>query len=110
MPWYEPFGITPVEAMACGVPVIGARVGGVQYSVEDGRTGFLVDAKNADALARRLAHVFSDPSIPRLLGKRAKRRAFERFTWQRIARSLADLYAEVATTAALARPAVAQGN
>ena len=39
MPWYEPFGITPVEAMACGVPVIGSRVGGVQYSVEDGRTG-----------------------------------------------------------------------
>jgi glycosyltransferase involved in cell wall biosynthesis len=110
MPWYEPFGITPVEAMACGVPVIGARVGGVQYSVEDGRTGFLVEARNADALARRLAHVFSDPSIPRLLGKRARRRAFERFTWQRVARSLADLYAEVATAAALTRPAVAQGN
>jgi glycosyltransferase involved in cell wall biosynthesis len=110
MPWYESFGITPVEAMACGIPVIGARVGGVQYSVEDGRTGFLVDAKNADALARRLAHVFSDPSIPRLLGKRARRRSFERFTWQRVARSLADLYAEVATTAAPARPAVAQSN
>ena len=109
MPWYEPFGITPVEAMACGIPVIGARVGGVQYSVEDGRTGFLVEARNADALARRLAHVFSDPSIPRLLGKRAKRRAWERFTWQQISRSLADLYAEVATTASLSRTAVAQG-
>ena len=96
MPWYEPFGITPVEAMACGVPVIGARVGGVQYSVEDGRTGFLVEAKNADALARRLAHVFSNPSIPRLLGKRGRRRAWERFTWSEVSRSLADLYAEVA--------------
>jgi len=110
MPWYEPFGITPVEAMACGIPVIGARVGGVQYSVEDGRTGFLVEAKNADALARRLAHLFSDPAIPRLLGKRAKRRAWERFTWQQIARSLADLYAEVATAASLSRPALAQGT
>lgn len=108
MPWYEPFGITPVEAMACGIPVIGARVGGVQYSVEDGRTGFLVEARNADALARRLAHVFSDPAIPRLLGKRARRRAWERFTWQRISRSLADLYAEVATPAALSRPAFAR--
>jgi len=110
MPWYEPFGITPVEAMACGVPVIGARVGGVQYSVEDGRTGFLVEARNADALARRLAHVFSDPSIPRLLGKRARRRAWERFTWEQVSRSLADLYAEVATAASLSRPALAQGT
>ena len=110
MPWYEPFGITPVEAMACGIPVIGARVGGVQYSVEDGRTGFLVEARNADALARRLAHVFSDPSIPRLLGKRARRRAWERFTWEQISRSLADLYAEVATAASLSRPALAQGT
>src|SRR5690606_16192622 len=31
-PWYEPFGITPLEAMGCGVPVIGARVGGIQYT------------------------------------------------------------------------------
>ena len=96
MPWYEPFGITPVEAMACGVPVIGARVGGVQYSVEDGRTGFLVEPRNADALARRLAHFFSNPSIPRLLGKRARRRACERFTWERVAHMLANVYADVA--------------
>jgi glycosyltransferase involved in cell wall biosynthesis len=96
MPWYEPFGITPVEAMACGVPVIGARVGGIQYSVEDGRTGFLVEPRNADALARRLAHFFSNPSIPRLLGKRARRRACERFTWERVAQLLANVYADVA--------------
>jgi glycosyltransferase involved in cell wall biosynthesis len=107
MPWYEPFGITPVEAMACGVPVIGARVGGVQYSVEDGRTGFLVEPRNADALARRLAHFFSNPSIPRLLGKRARRRACERFTWDRVARLLSNVYADVAlgTRASSARRA-----
>jgi D-inositol-3-phosphate glycosyltransferase len=110
MPWYEPFGITPVEAMACGIPVIGARVGGVQYSVEDGRTGFLVEARNADALARRLAHVFSNPSILRLLGRRARHRAWEHFTWNEVSRSLADLYAEVASSGALTRPAIAQGK
>jgi len=110
MPWYEPFGITPVEAMACGTPVIGARVGGIQYSVEDGRTGFLVEARNADALARRLAHVFSDPSIPRLLGKRARHRAWDKFTWRGIARALADVYADVAASAPLARPALVQAR
>jgi glycosyltransferase involved in cell wall biosynthesis len=110
MPWYEPFGITPVEAMACGVPVIGARVGGVQYSVDDGRTGFLVQPRSADALARRLAHVFSDASIPRLLGKRARRRAYELFTWQKVSAALADLYAEVAPVqpAGVPRPNYAQ--
>jgi glycosyltransferase involved in cell wall biosynthesis len=107
MPWYEPFGITPVEAMACGVPVIGARVGGVQYSVEDGRTGFLVEPRNPEALARRLSHVFSDPAIPRLLGRRGLRRAHELFTWQRVASALAHVYAEVAgpRRAVVARPA-----
>ena len=108
MPWYEPFGITPVEAMACGVPVIGSRVGGVQYSVEDGRTGFLVEPRNAEALARRLAHVFSNPAIIRLLGKRARRRACDRFTWQRVSNLLADVYAEVAASAAVTSSVAAQ--
>jgi len=110
MPWYEPFGITPVEAMACGVPVIGSRVGGVQYSVEDGRTGFLVEPRNAEALARRLAHVFSNPSIPSLLGKRGRKRACERFTWQRVSSLLADVYAEVAATASVATSVAAQAQ
>ena len=41
-PWYEPFGITPLEAMACGTPVVGANVGGIKFTVVDGKTGFLV--------------------------------------------------------------------
>ena len=44
-PWYEPFGITPLEAMASGTVVIGSNVGGIKYSVVDGQTGFLVHQK-----------------------------------------------------------------
>ena len=95
-PWYEPFGITPVEAMACGMPVIGARVGGIKYTVQDGRTGFLVEPKDPAGLAHRLAQLLSDPAIPRLFGKRGRRRAYEMFTWQRVAEQLDALYAHVA--------------
>ena len=51
-PWYEPFGITPLEAMASARPVIGSAVGGIRYSVVDGVTGFLVPPRDP-ARARR---------------------------------------------------------
>ena len=75
VPWYEPFGITPVEAMACGVPVIGARVGGIKYTVQDGRTGFLVEPRDPAGLAHRVAQLLSDPAIPRLFARRGRKRA-----------------------------------
>ena len=52
-PWYEPFGITPLEAMACGTPVIGSNVGGIKYSVIDGKTGFLVPPHDPVALLKK---------------------------------------------------------
>src|SRR5262249_43770044 len=55
-PWYEPFGITPVEAMACGTPVVGANVGGIKFTVRDGEAGYLVPPEDPEALAERLAH------------------------------------------------------
>src|SRR5262245_46869110 len=65
-PWYEPFGITPVEAMACGRPVVGAAVGGIKATVRDGETGFLVPPKDPAALAERLARLLRAGAAPRL--------------------------------------------
>ncbi len=62
-PWYEPFGITPLESMACGTPVIGSAVGGIKYSVVDGQTGFLVPPNDPDILAKKLAQLFSQPEL-----------------------------------------------
>ncbi|HXG37085.1 MAG TPA: glycosyltransferase [Dehalococcoidia bacterium] len=93
-PWYEPFGITPVEAMACGLPVIGAAVGGIKFSVLDGETGFLVPPDQPEALAERLAYVFENPQILAQYRDAAIARANEHFTWRRVANEMAAVYEE----------------
>ncbi|HVE05788.1 MAG TPA: glycosyltransferase [Paraburkholderia sp.] len=95
-PWYEPFGITPVEAMACGTPVIGADVGGIRYSVCDGETGWLVPPRDPAALAARLAQLQADPALARRMGKAGAARARAGFTWQGVAQSLEQIYRRVA--------------
>jgi phosphoheptose isomerase len=94
-PWYEPFGITPVEAMACGTPVIGSNVGGIKFTVRDGETGYLVPPNDPDALAERLAHLYRHPRLASLIRRQAIRRANDLFTWQKVASGVAALYEEV---------------
>lgn len=95
-PWYEPFGITPLEAMACGTPVAGADVGGIRFSVADGVTGVLVPPRDPEALAARLAEMLRDPVRLRELGRNGVRRVQAQFTWQKVARSIAGLYEQIA--------------
>ena len=97
-PWYEPFGITPLEAMACGTPVIGSAVGGIKYTVRDGQTGFLVPPKDPVALADCLAVLARDRSLLRKMGHRARLRAVANFTWARVAEPVAKVYAELVPT------------
>ena len=103
-PWYEPFGITPVEAMACGTPVIGANVGGIKFTVRDGETGYLVPSNDPAALAERLAHLYTHPQLLRILGQRAIQRAVGRFTWRRVTAAVADLYEDVLADRGAERP------
>lgn len=107
MPWYEPFGITAVEAMACAVPVVAAAVGGLATTVVDGRTGYLVapDAPDAAAvLAARLACLAATPALRATLGEAARQRAQRCYTWAQIGRQLMAVYCDVA--AERAGPAV----
>jgi D-inositol-3-phosphate glycosyltransferase len=98
-PWYEPFGITPLEAMACGTPVAGADVGGIRYSVENGVTGALVPPKDPDALGACLARMLGEPARLRELGRNGIRRVNGQFTWPKVARSIGLLYEQVAQDA-----------
>jgi D-inositol-3-phosphate glycosyltransferase len=99
-PWYEPFGITPVEAMACARPVVGADVGGIKSTVVDGDTGFLVPARDPQALARRLAELHDNPALARAMGDRGRRRACRFYTWRTVAEQAVAIYAAALADAA----------
>jgi D-inositol-3-phosphate glycosyltransferase len=97
-PWYEPFGITPLEAMACATPVVGAAVGGIQYSVVDGLTGHLVPPRDPAALAACLRHLQAHPRHARALGLAGLRRVHAMFTWEQVTQQLLACYRSVAGT------------
>ncbi|MCA1684633.1 MAG: glycosyltransferase, partial [Planctomycetia bacterium] len=107
-PWYEPFGITPVEAMACGTPVVGSAVGGIKSTVRDGETGYLVPPDDPDALAERLARLFRQPELSRRFGVQSYRRANALYTWKRVADAVVDVYQAVVPTQSL--PIAAEGG
>ena len=94
-PWYEPFGITPLEAMACGTPVIGSKVGGIKFSVRDGQTGFLVPPHNPDALAERLAQLCQQSELRRAFANESLDWVRSMFTWRHVSHRVASVYQEV---------------
>ena len=107
-PWYEPFGITPVEAMACGTPVVGTAVGGIKTTVVDGETGYLVPPDDPDALAERLAWLQRHPHVAQRMGWAGMRRAYQGYTWRNVADQIANVYESVIEPAAYAMQPMAQ--
>jgi glycosyltransferase involved in cell wall biosynthesis len=95
VPWYEPFGMVPLEAMACGVPVVASAVGGHLDTVVDGRTGALVPPRDPAALAQRLRELLADPARLAAIGSAAAARARSRYGWDRIAVETELLYRQV---------------
>ncbi len=95
VPTYEPFGIVPLEAMACGVPVVAAAVGGLKESVVDGVTGVHVPPGDPDRLAAVLAALLADPAARSRLGAAGMARARNRYGWPRVAAATASVYDEM---------------
>ncbi|MDO5657592.1 MAG: glycosyltransferase family 4 protein [Paracoccus sp. (in: a-proteobacteria)] len=69
---WEGFGLTPLEAMACGVPAVAARVGAYETLIRDGKTGSLIPAGDGDALTRALAAWLDDDAARRAAGQAAQ--------------------------------------
>lgn len=95
-PWYEPFGIVAVEAMACGAPVVASAVGGFTDTIIDGVTGVLVPPRAPETLAVALRQLLASPQQRATLGRAAAARARARYGWDRIAGQTAGVYGDVA--------------
>jgi glycosyltransferase involved in cell wall biosynthesis len=66
----EPFGFAPLEANACGLPVVGVAEGGIRETVQDGVNGFLVDPE-AESIARAASQLLQNPALARQMGEKA---------------------------------------
>jgi glycosyltransferase involved in cell wall biosynthesis len=88
----EPFGLAALEAMAAGLPVVATTAGGLTELVEDGRTGWLVSAGNPQGLAGRIRELLLDPMQRRAMGEAGHVRARERFSSDRMAAEISEIY------------------
>ena len=95
-PWYEPFGIVPLEAMACGVPVVVSSVGGLIDTVVDGLTGVHVPPRAPRQLAAVLRELAANPARRAFFGRLGAERVRSRYAWSRIAAETLDVYRGIA--------------
>jgi len=95
VPWYEPFGITPLEAMACGRPIVATAVGGLVDSVVDGVTGDLVPPRDPQRLGEVLAALLADDERRAAYGAAGVKRARSRYRWSRVVADTDAVYRQV---------------
>jgi glycosyltransferase involved in cell wall biosynthesis len=93
---YEGFGLPAAEAMACATPVIASDPGALPEVVAHAETGLIVPARDERALCDAIASLLADTERCRRMGEAGRRRVLERFTWDRHARGIDELYQKVA--------------
>ncbi|MET0418634.1 MAG: glycosyltransferase [Actinoplanes sp.] len=91
-PWYEPFGILPLEAMACGVPVVASAVGSMLDTVVDSVTGALVTPRDPVALAEVVGPLLESPSRRAEFARAGLERVRSCYSWDRVAADTAAAY------------------
>ncbi|MDT5096482.1 MAG: D-inositol-3-phosphate glycosyltransferase [Mycobacterium sp.] len=95
-PWYEPFGIVPLEAMACGVPVVASAVGGMLDTVVHDVTGRLIPPRKPAEIAAAINPLLRDSFLRQALGLAGRDRVCARYSWDRVAVDTMRIYETVA--------------
>jgi D-inositol-3-phosphate glycosyltransferase len=98
-PWYEPFGMVALEAMACGRPLVASAVGGLRDTVVPGETGLLVAPQDPQALAAAVGALQADPDLRKIMSLNGRGRAASRYGWEQIAEEVEQAYAALLTRA-----------
>jgi alpha-maltose-1-phosphate synthase len=93
--YYEAFPKVVVEAMACGLPVVATRTGGIPELVDEGKTGFLVPFGSADMISERLISLLGDEGLRASMGLRGRGRIEREFTWRAVAERTRSAYNEL---------------
>ena len=102
-PWYEPFGIVPLEAMACGVPVVVSAVGSMLDTVVDSVTGALVTPRDPVALAEVVGPLLESPSRRAEFARAGLERVRGCYSWDRVAADTAAAYQQTVRRQGVAR-------
>ena len=93
--WQEGFGLSLIEAMAAGKPVVATRTGAVPDIVEDGRHGLLVPPEDAASLAQGIARLLKDPAAASRMGREAQARVRQAFSLDRMIGQIESVYQEL---------------
>jgi len=88
----ESFGVAAAEASACELPVICSNIGGLPEIVKDSRTGYVVEAEDAKAIAEKILHLYRNPELRRAMGKAGREFIKDRYEWQVNAEKMLTIY------------------
>jgi rhamnosyl/mannosyltransferase len=91
----EAFGLPAAEAMACGLAVIGTRIGGIPEVIEDGRTGLLVPRDDPGALAAAICRLLEDDELRCSMGRAGQERCTRNFSWDALGQQLWQKYRQL---------------
>jgi glycosyltransferase involved in cell wall biosynthesis len=103
VPVTELLGLSVLEAMASGTPVVASRTGGLPEIIRHGETGFLVTPGDVDELRQQIERLLRDPALARRTGQAARAAVLDEFTWERTAQRCLAAYAELARSGRRAR-------
>jgi glycosyltransferase involved in cell wall biosynthesis len=91
---FEAFGLSILQAMSCGKPIVTTRSGGIPEFVEEGKSGFLVSPDNSETLASKIIELIRNPSLRYEMGSYNRKLCKEKYDWDRIVEQFEDLYTE----------------
>lgn len=94
-PYYEPFGMTALEAMRCGIPIIASNIGGLSYIIQNRKTGLFFPPGNHRILAKKIVELFINKKLRNKLTKNAEKMIKENYSWENVSSEIVNLYQEL---------------